>query len=194
MANFLDDFMYSMGPDVSEQLSETLGIERNTAQQIIPQIAPLILGGLKRQKDDFGGIDRVDHILNKYGDDSVLEDLSGNFAAKAHDDSVDASLGGLLGDSGFQASNMLSKQFNLDGNIAAKIIPMLAPIVLGFLTRQRKQSSVGSTGIADLLDRDGDGSILDDVAGLFMQGMGGQSSASGGLLGKILGGLVGRKR
>jgi hypothetical protein len=29
---------------------------------MLPQIAPMILGGLKRQKDNYGGEERVDHI------------------------------------------------------------------------------------------------------------------------------------
>ncbi|MCX6567011.1 MAG: hypothetical protein NTW38_11425 [Candidatus Aminicenantes bacterium] len=48
-------------------------------------------------------------------------------------------------------------------------------------------------GIASLIDRDGDGNILDDVAGMLFQGSGAQSSG-GGILGKLLGGLLGGRR
>jgi hypothetical protein len=87
---------------------------------------------------------------------------------------------------------MLSKQLNLDSNTAMKIIPMLAPIVLGALTRKRDTGGAGSMGIADLLDRDGDGNILDDVAGFLMRGLaGGQGTQrGGGLLGNVLGALL----
>jgi hypothetical protein len=194
MASFIEEFMSSLGPEVSNKLSANLGIEENAVQQILPQLAPMILGGLKRQKDQYGGEARVDHILNKYGSADVLDNMGDFFASKVQDESTDPALGGLLGNSGLQATNMMSKQFNLDGNTAMKIIPMLAPIVLGFLTKKRDQQGAGSSGIAALLDQDGDGSILDDVAGFLMQGTGGRSRAGGGLLGGLLGSLLGRRR
>jgi hypothetical protein len=40
----MDEFMQSLGPEVSGQLSANLGIERNTVEQMLPQIAPMILG------------------------------------------------------------------------------------------------------------------------------------------------------
>jgi len=194
MASIMDEFMSSLGPEVSSQLSANLGIEENAVQHMLPQIAPMILGGLKRQKDNYGGEERVDHILNKYGNADVLDNIGDFFSSQVQDQEADPRLGGLLGDSGVQATNMLSEQFNLSGSTAAKIIPMLAPIILGFLTQKRDQGGAGSTGIASILDRDGDGSILDDVAEMFLQGSSGRSRAGGGLLGGLLGSLLGRRR
>jgi len=194
MGNFVDDFMNSMGSQVTSQLSSQLKIDKNTVGAIVPQVLPMILGGLKKQKDNFGGEERVDHILNKYGSSNVLNDIAGLFSQKAHDSKPDPALGGLLGDAGIQATNLFGKQFNLDSGTAAKIIPMLAPVVLGFLT-QKRDSGAGSNGIASLLDADGDGSVLDDIAGFLLSGLGGKSSSSkGGLLGGLLGGLFGGKK
>ncbi len=193
MADFISEFMKMMGPEVSKQLSSNLNIDANTAQQIIPQVAPLILSGLKRQKDEHGGEARVDHILNKYGSPDALEQIGDIFSAFANEQRpADPALGGLLGNSGVEATNLLSNQFKLDGNTAAKIIPMLAPIILGFLT-QKRDAGQGSSGIAALLDQNGDGSILDDVAG-FLMGGSGKTGGAGNLLGSLLGGLFGKKK
>jgi hypothetical protein len=195
MNNIMEEFLSSLGPEVSDQLSTNLGIDRNAAQQMLPEIAPMILGGLKRQKDNYGGQERVDHILNKYGNADVLDDIGDFFSSQVEQQDADPRLGGLLGDSGMQATNMLSKQFNLDGSTAMKIIPMLAPIILGFLTKTRDRGGAGSSGISAMLDRDGDGSILDDVAEMFLQGsMGGSRRGGGGLLDGLLGSLLGRRR
>ena len=194
MSNILEDFMGSMGSQVTSQLSSQLGIDKNTAGAIIPQVLPMILGGLKNQKDNFGGEDRVNHILNKYGSSNVLDDIAGLFSQKANDPNPDPALGGLLGDAGVKASNLFGKQFNLDSGTAAKIIPMLAPLVLGFLSKKR-DTGAGVSGIASILDQDGDGSILDDIGGFLLNSMGsGQTSKSGGLLGGLLGGLFGGKK
>ncbi len=195
MNKIMDEFMRSLGPEVSDQLSANLGIESNAVQQMLPQIAPMILGGLKRQKDNYGGQERVDHILNKYGSADVLDNIGDFFSAQVQNPDADPRLGGLLGDSGMQATQALSKQFNIDGSTAMKIIPMLAPIILGFLTKTRDQGGAGSSGLSAILDRDGDGSILDDVAEMFLQGSSGRSrTGGGGLLGGLLGSLLGRRR
>ena len=195
MNNIMEEFLSSLGPEVSDQLSANLNIDKNAVQQMLPEIAPMILGGLKRQKDNYGGQERVDHILNKYGNADVLDNIGDFFSSQVEHQDADPRLGGLLGDSGMQATNMLSKQFSLDSSTAMKIIPMLAPIILGFLTKTRDQSGAGSSGISAMLDRDGDGSILDDVAEMFLQGsMGGSRRGGGGLLGGLLGSLLGRRR
>jgi hypothetical protein len=193
MPNFIEELMGSLGPDVAQNLSSTLGIDANTAGQILPQVVPMILGGLKRQMEQRGGAPRVDHILNKYGSASVLNDIGGLFGMHAENRNPDPRLGGLLGESGVQAADMLSQNFNLDKNTAMKIIPMLAPIILGFLTQRRDAGGMGSRGIADLIDQDGDGNILDDVAGFFMRGLGGGQgpSSGGGMLGDLLGAVLG---
>ncbi len=199
MANFIDEFMGTYGSKVSKDLSKTLGVKKGILKQIIPQIAPLILGGLKKQKDNYGGDSRVDHILNKYGSSDVLNDLTGLFKSKAQDSNPDPRLGGLLGDSGLQASDTLAKKFNIDSGTVMKLIPMLAPVILGALTKKR-DTGAGSSGIGALLDQDGDGSVLDDVAGFLINGLGksgGRRKRGGGLggaLGGLLGGLLGKRR
>jgi hypothetical protein len=197
MATFVDEFMKSLGPQVAQNLASNLKIDPGVATQMLPQVIPMILGGLKNQKDNFGGDARVDHILNKYGSADVLKDIGGLFAQKAKDKTADPKLGGLLGEAGIQATNMLSQNYGLKQNVAAKLIPMLAPIVLGALTKKRDQGGLGSTGIASLLDQDGDGSILDDVAGFLMKGLAGGGAGTqgaGNVLGSLLGGLFGKKR
>ena len=188
----VDDFMQTLGGQASKSLASGLGIKKSAAAQIVPAVIPMVLGGLKRQMETQGGAARLDHILNKYGSDSVLDDIAGAVLNRSGQ-AADAQLGGLLGSSGLQATDMIAQRFKIDPGIAAKIIPALAPLILGFLTRQKKTSSDGLGGIASIIDRDGDGNILDDVAGMLFQGSGASSGGSG-ILGKLLGGLLGGRR
>lgn len=192
MAGFIDELMQNYGSEVSEQLSSNLGIEKNVASEIIPQVAPLIMGGLKKQMDTRGGADRANHILNKYGSESVLDNIGDLFASGAKEENPDPEVGGLLGGSGGQAAELLGGKFNLDGGLVKKIIPMLTPIVLGALTRKRDKDGVGEGGIASIIDQDGDGQVLDDVAGFVLGGLSGGSKKGGGSLGGLLGGLLGK--
>lgn len=194
MANFLDEFMQSYGPEVVQQMSNNFNLDQGTVQKLIPQLAPLILGGLKKQKDEFGGEARVDHILNKYGDQSVLENIKDLISSKASNESVDANLGGLLGSGGgVQAAQALGKSLNIDASKIMKMIPALAPLILGALSRKRDTGGGGISGVGSLLDADGDGSILDDVAGFVLKGMGSSQGKGTGVLGSLLGGLFRRK-
>lgn len=195
MADFIDEFMKTYGPEVTKQMSSNLNIDQGTVSKLIPQLAPLILGGLKRQKDDRGGDARVDHILNKYGDSSVLSNIKDLISSKVNDNTADANLGGLLGDSGGTvAAQALSKKMNIDPSIIRKMIPALAPLILGALTKRKDTGNAGIGGIGSLLDSDGDGSIIDDIGGFILKGGSGASTSRGkGILGSLLRGMT-RKR
>jgi len=194
MANFIDEFMKTYGSEVTQQMAANTGLDQGTVQQLIPKLAPLIISGLKKQKDERGGDARVDHILNKYGDPSVLDNIKDLISTKTQDSEADANLGGLLGASGgVQAAQALGKSLNIDASKIIRMIPALAPIILGALSK-KKNTSGGIGGIGSLLDADGDGSIIDDVAGFVLRGGAGQGTRNKGVLGSILGGLFGTKR
>lgn len=194
MAGFIDEFLKNYGPEVTKQMSSNFNVDQGKVQKLIPQLAPLIIAGLKKQKDTRGGDERVDHILNKYGDASVLNNIRDLVSKKAHEESVDPNLGGLLGDAGgMQAAQALGKNLNIDASTIMKMIPALAPLLLGALTRKRDTGGKGISGIGALLDADGDGSILDDVAGFLMKGGSRTQKKGGGVLGSLLGGLTRRK-
>lgn len=194
MAGFIDEFLKSYGPEVTKQMSSNFNVDQGTVQKLIPQLAPLIIAGLKKQKDTQGGDQRVDHILNKYGDASVLNNIKDLISNKAQAEQVDPNLGGLLGDTGgLQAAQALAKKMNLDAGTIMKMIPALAPLVLGALSKKRDTGGKGISGIGSLLDADGDGSILDDVAGFLLKGGASTQNRGGGLLGSILGGITRRR-
>jgi hypothetical protein len=196
MANFVDEFMKNYGPEVTRQLSSNLNVDSGAVQKLIPQLAPLILSGLKKQKDTQGGDERVNHILNKYGDASVLNNIKDLVANKVTQPSADPNLGGLLGtNGGTQAAMALAKNLNIDASTIMKIIPALSPILLGALSKKRDTGEAGISGIGSLLDADGDGSILDDVAGFLLKGgsKGTTSQAGKGVLGSLLGNILKRR-
>lgn len=155
MSDFAQDFMAQFGPQTTRALSSNLGISKKTANAVIPEMIPLIFGGLKRQMETQGGAARLDHILNKYGQADVLDRIDEEVAVRAGRTDVDARLGGLLGDAGVQASSMVSNKFKLDPSVAAKLIPVLAPLILGALTKKRdtspRTSGGGGGGLGGLL-------------------------------------------
>ena len=204
--SFLQELQQSLGPQVSEQLAANLGMERGQADQAFEKVAPLILGGLKRQAEQ-GGEDRVNHIVQKYGRANALNDISGHIQRRAEDSNPDATLGGLLGNAGPQAAGLLDDKLGLTKGMGMKLIPILAPLILGALKKRANTAPAGGGGgdnagisggglLTSILDRDGDGSILDDVAGMIFKtgaSAAGGRQGGGGLIAKILGMLFGRR-
>ncbi len=194
MAGFIDDFMKNYGTEVTSQISSNFNLDKGTVQKLLPELTPLILAGLKNQKDTQGGDERVNHILNKYGDAKVLGDISGLIAGKAREKNTDPNLGGLLGQSGgLQAAQALAGKFNIDAATIMKLIPALSPLILGALSRQRDTGGKGISAIGALLDASGDGKILENVAGFLLKGSTGTSAKGGSVLGSLLGGITRRK-
>lgn len=106
----------------------------------------------------------------------------------------------VLGNKQSGAIDMISKMSGLDSSKTGSLMTMLAPMIMGALGKAKRDNNLDSSGISDLLtgtvskhtndnpimglatkflDADGDGSIIDDIAGIGM---------------KMLGGLFGRKR
>jgi hypothetical protein len=103
-------------------------------------------------------------------------------------------LGHIFGDRQGQVAQEVSNQSGLNIGQVAQILMMLAPIVMSYLGRQKQEQNVGSDGLGGLLggllgggqqaaaapssgnamidmatsalDRDGDGSSLDDIASM----------------------------
>ncbi|MBL9153697.1 MAG: DUF937 domain-containing protein [Verrucomicrobiales bacterium] len=221
MSSIVEQLIQTHGAQVAEQISSRLGIPAEKAAGVLPAVAPLILGGLQRQAREPGGEAKVEEIVDSQGDAGILDDVSGFFARQtaavgATGELGLGSLGGLLGGAGAAGPlvETIAEKVGISKEKAGEIIPLLAPLVMGFLVKQKASAGTGGAGgslLTSLLDRDGDGSILDDVAGMLGGGGalgsllggggparegGGESAGStaGDLLGKALGGLLGGKK
>jgi hypothetical protein len=190
---FLDDLYQEHGASVQNRITTELGIPADKAAMALPTVAPIILAGLKRQMDQHGPA-HLEQSVNDMNQNGIPDDEE---------------VGGLLGGKGKEASALMANQLGISGDAAGKLIPMLAPIIIGMLMKKGGGAAGGGGGatggglggMAAILDRNGDGSILDDLAGLITKGgVGGLlSGASGGAgksgcLGTILGMLMGGKK
>ncbi|WP_405382114.1 DUF937 domain-containing protein [Maribacter sp. LLG6340-A2] len=210
MAGLLDLLNSPMGQQlISGVAGQTNQPEEKTAN-VLSMAMPLILGAMKKNVSTPEGAQGLMSALSNKHNGGILENLGGLFNGGV-DDSVmqDGAgiLGHVFGNKQPQVESALSAKSGLDSGSVAQILKIAAPIVMGFLGKQTAQSNVNDgTGmnallgsmlggqpqenqslITTLLDADGDGSILDDVAGMVM----GSNKKQGGL-GGLLGGLFGK--
>jgi hypothetical protein len=172
-----------------DQLASQLGVDRAQAEQLTRQAVPALLGGMEANAQDPGGAASLTKALEQHAGDPL-----GSGAVDLG--SVDTGDGEkivkhVFGDNEEQVVNQLGGLGGGSG-MMAKLLPLLAPIVLGFLAKSflGQKDDSGSSGRAPGGDSGGGGlgGGLGDVLGGLLGGEGG-----GGLggLGDVLGGLLG---
>jgi hypothetical protein len=210
MSGLLDLLNSPMGKQLISGVASQTGQPEGKTSDVLSMAMPLILGAMKKNVSSPDGATGLMSALSGKHNGGILDNLGGLFGGGV-DDSVmqDGAgiLGHLFGNKQPQVENALSQKSGLDAGSIAQILKIAAPIVMGFIGKQTTQSNVSDARgmnallgsmlggqpqenqslITTLLDADGDGSILDDVAGMVM----GSNKKKGGL-GGLLGGLFGK--
>ncbi len=213
MAGLMDLLDSDMGRQIISGVSGETGQSADKTASVLQMGLPILMGAMKRNAASPEGAAGLMGALNGKHDGSILDNLSGLFGGGV-DQAVKQDgmgiLGHILGGSQNNVANALSNKSGMDSGSVMQILQVAAPILLGFLGKQQRQQNVSSqSGIGDLLgglmgggagqpkqqsliesilDGDGDGSILDDVAGMVLGGGSQKKSGLGGLLGGLFGG------
>lgn len=200
----------SMGKTLIQGLASETGQEENKTADALAMAIPTMLGAMKKNASSPQGADSLMNALSSKHSGDILNDLSGLFNGGV-DQSVKNDgagiLGHLFGSRQSQVENTLSERSGIDAASISQMIQVAAPIIMGLIGQQRAQGGFADSNglnsvlggllggesqsnidmITSVLDADGDGSFLDDVAGM----MGNSSKGSGGL-GGLLGGILGK--
>lgn len=209
MSGLLDLLSSPMGKQLISGVAGETGQSENKTADVLSMAMPLLLGAMKKNVSSPQGAEGLMSALSSKHDGGLLDNLGGLFGGGV-DQSVINDGAGILGHvfGGKQANveNALSQKSGLDAGTVAQILKIAAPLVMAYLGKQKAQSNVNDANglnsllgsmlggqpqqnqslITTLLDADGDGSVLDDVAGMVM-GTGKKKSGLGGLLGGLFG-------
>ncbi len=186
----------SAGSAAIQQIGQNLGADSSTLNSAIGIALPAILGGLANNASTETGAQNLDQALARDHDGSLLETLSGYLqggvpAPRDADRQTDGSgiLGHILGGSAGPVASEISARTGLNAGQAANLLITLAPIVMAYLGKQKQQKGLDAGSLSDLLtgqaaknqggiggsildmasgalDRDHDGSALDDLASM----------------------------
>ncbi len=209
MASILDLLSSDMGKQLISSASAQTGQPENKTTNVLSMALPVILGAMQRNAATPAGAQSLNSALedNRH-DGSILEQLSGLLGNGADSSLLNDGAGILkhvLGGNQQNLEQNISKTSGVDTGSVAQIIKMAAPILMSVLGSQKRKDNVGESGIGDLLasvlgkntnhdqsflttllDADGDGSVIDDVAGMVMGGNK-KKGGLGGLLGSLFG-------
>lgn len=165
------------GGQAVRQLANNFGLEESQALAALSNLVPALGQGLARNASAQGGLDSLLGALTGGQHERYLEDPS----ILNQEDSIrdgNGILGHILGskDVSRQVAQRASQQTGIGVDILKKMLPMVATLAMGALSRQTASArnpqvqaspADGLTSIlGSFLDSNRDGSVLDDVMGM----------------------------
>ena len=170
-----------------DKLGGSVGAAPDQVQQLAQIGLPALLQALGRNAATSEGAASLASALDQHQDDDV-DDLDGFLNNVDREDGAKM-LQHIFGGNNARVENKLAQKTGMEMNQVSGLMAQLAPLLLGALAQQKKQQNVDQSGIAgmlgglmqqsagsknnfmnmamDLLDADNDGSIMDDLGGMF---------------------------
>jgi hypothetical protein len=158
------------------QLASTLGVSEEQAQAAVRQALPALVGGMAANAQDPAGAASLSRALDQHNSGLLDGGVDLGQVDTADGEKI---VHNVFGNNEEAVVNRLGGVGDIGSGTIAKLLPMLAPLVMSFLAKGRS----GSAG------EEGGGGLGDLLGGLL--GGSGPDGGSGGGLGDLLGGLLG---
>lgn len=203
MSILLDHVLKNLTDDHLSNISQKLGETPEATKSAVEQALPLLIGAIgKNASQVSNGWSMLSTFLDKNHDGAVLDDMirmvTGGETPSASSDLSASVLSTILGSQEQRAiADKVSSESSMSAGAVTKLLPLLAPLLVGALAKVQKSenlsqetlsnflevehqkvaSSSASTQsfLSGLLDRNGDGNVMDDVM-----------KSGAGILGKLL--------
>lgn len=212
MSGILDLLDSPIGKSIINGVAGQTNQPESKTQDVLTMALPVLMQAMRRNASTPQGAESLLGALNGKHDGSILNDLGGLFGGGVDSNILSDGgkiLGHVLGNKQSNVENAISQKSGIDAGSVAQILKVAAPILMGMLGNQARQQNVNSQSglegmlggllqgnssqnnqsfLESILDADGDGSVIDDVAGMVLGG----NKKKGGL-GGLLGGLLGGK-
>jgi len=197
MANLMDLLQSQLTEGMVDQLSKQLGgADRQQTASAASGIFSTLMGALSKNASSNDGASALANALDNDHDGGVLDNFMDMIGGQAQPTNSRAMNGAgilkhVLGGKQGGAIDMIAKMSGLGGDKAGNLMSILAPMVLGTLGKAKKEQNMGIEDLSSFLggsvqkhqevakdemgfigkflDQDGDGSIMDDVAGMGMK-------------------------
>ncbi|WP_279105887.1 DUF937 domain-containing protein [Gordonia paraffinivorans] len=187
-------------------LATQLGVDEDSARAAARQAVPALLAGLQTQTADEAAAQKLVGALAQHDNDLATGEIDVDQVDTADGSKIVAHI---FGDKTPEVAGAVSNQVPaaaVDPGVVQKLLPILAPIVLSYLTKKvlggaggGAPTQAGSGGLGDLLGTvlgGGAAGGLGDLLGGMLGGAAGSGTKQGGgdLLGGILGSILGGKK
>lgn len=198
MASMIDSMMEQLTKSGAlEQVAGRLGVPPEKANAAVGSALPALMAGLAKNAQKPEGAAALSKALDDH-DGSVLDDST--YFDSYQEKKGDRIVGHVFGEKAPAVESQISQLAGLPGGQGAQLLQMLAPLVMGYLGKEKK--SGGGLDVSQLAAMLGGGSggglQLPGGLGDLLGGLGGATGGStGGAkkggLGGLLGGLFKKK-
>ena len=196
MSNLMNEVTRLLNDDVIIQLSNQVGAQDpNKVKKATQVISELLLESIKRNATSQNSGGGLFGAIEKDHDGGILGNLINVFAGKQKVNNQSTMNGAgivnhLLGKQQLEAAQVISQMSGLDIFKSGVLMQLMAPVVMGVVGKQRKSGGLDLSGLAKvllggrqqqqnapqqgggilgkILDRDGDGNMMDDLLNMGM--------------------------
>ncbi len=179
----------ALGGGTIDKIADATGVDSKTVGQVVAAGAPLILGQMANNSKSSDEAEKLDKAVEKDHSDSLLDNVTDLFSGGSSE-STDGEkiLGHVFGKKGEGAADTIAKKFGLDTKTVIKILSFVAPMIMSGIYKQKKSKKLDASGISDMLqsekapdgsplgkiassflDKNDDGSMVDDLVGMFLK-------------------------
>jgi len=171
--------------EISSVLAKTVGTSPDKVQKVTQLGLPALLQGLTRNASTEEGAESLNRALDQHKDETV-DDVK-SFISNADRSGGQKILSHIFSENEERVEKNLAAQAGLKKDQVSGILSKIAPLLLAALGSEKKENNVDSSGIAgflsnivssssssgmmgkaaDMLDKDKDGSLLDDAGSFF---------------------------
>ncbi len=188
--NILDLIKSQVGEENVDRLSNNLGEDKGNTMDAISKVVPVLVSAMARNAKSEDGANALAGALDRDHDGSILDNL-GSLIDRPEESQGQGILKHVLGGKRENAEKAVSEKSGISMESAIKIFQVAAPILMGLLGKKKKEENLNGGGLASilgsmasshenddeggsgiggmitgLLDRDGDGSVMDDIGGM----------------------------
>lgn len=190
--NILEALMAAQGGGAVKQLGQQFGLGDDQTSTALAALVPALAAGLARNATREGGLDGLTAALAGGRHGSYLDDVSSLSRPGTVADG-NGILGHILGskDASRQVAAQAAQATGVGPDVLKKMLPIVAAMVMGAMAKKAggPAANAGLSGglganlgagggllemLTPMLDRDRDGSVVDDVAGMFGKFLGGR--------------------
>lgn len=171
--NLLEMLMNAGGQAAVGQMGQRFGMDENQTMSVVQALLPALGAGIQRNVGNEGGIESLLGALTGGNHAQYLDQPELMQSAETTADG-NGILGHLFGSKEVsrQVANNASAQTGVGADVIKQMLPLVATMVMGGLSKQNAQASSAAPAeglmgmLTPLLDSNRDGSAVDDVIGM----------------------------
>ncbi len=199
--DILQAIQQQLGDDAIAELSNSIGGTKEQTTEAVNAALPTILGAMSRSAESPSGQNAIMSFLDKNGDGNIFDDLQGYIGGGNDTHGGSSIIDQFLGGKKQTVEQAISEKSGLNKEASSNLLTQLAPMIMNMLGKAGNNNNNNNSGgggfdigsiigllqnqgqstkkggnlgfVANLLDQDGDGDIMDDAMDIGKKFLGG---------------------